>query len=64
MLHRQSIADQCGERPLPVVPQPGQAEVHGTQRATADSRVGTVSAMTLIAIGLALYAIWSRRSAR
>ncbi len=26
-----------------VSPQPGQAELHGTQRATADSRVGTVS---------------------
>ena len=26
-----------------VGPQPGQAELHGTQRATADSRVGAVS---------------------
>ena len=26
-----------------VSPQPGQAEIHGTQRATADSRVGKVS---------------------
>ena len=26
-----------------VSPQPGQAEIHGTQRATAGSRVGTVS---------------------
>jgi transposase-like protein len=26
-----------------VSPQPGQAEIHGTQRVTADSRVGKVS---------------------
>ena len=34
----------CGRVPRDgVSPQPGQAEIHGAQRATADSRVGKVS---------------------